>query len=121
MKTDQEILENMKAEYEKLPESEKREIQLMGVMKDALENALEVNGSVVLNLDEAVRLHVKSIAYYMGMSRHFDDLNARATFLASMAKDLMLLVSDSRECFKNYPLPGRMQIIEDESDMSRPN
>jgi hypothetical protein len=96
-----------------LSDQEKREIAIMGVMRNAVHKLLEENNTVILDLAELVRVHAKCIGYYMGMAKMFEDVEFRAEYLAGMASFLMREVEASRKAFTSMPLPPNVTVIDD--------
>lgn len=95
-----------------LSDQEKREVAIMGVMRNAVFRLLEENNTVILDLAELVRVHAKCIGYYMGMAEKFDDVEFRAEYLAGMASFLMREVEASRKAFTSMPLPPNVTVID---------
>jgi hypothetical protein len=97
-----------------LSDQEKREIAIMGAMRNAVYKLLEEdNNTVIIDLAELVRVHAKCIGYYMGMAEMFDDVEFRAEYLSGMASFLMREVEASREAFTSTPLPPNVTVIDD--------
>jgi hypothetical protein len=96
-----------------LPDQDKREIAIIGVMRNAVHKLLEEDNTVILDLAELVRVHAKCIGYYMGMAERFEDVEFRAEYLAGMASFLMHEVEAARKAFTSMPLPPNVTIIDD--------
>src|SRR4051794_13437677 len=82
-----------------LSDQQKREIAIMGAMRNAVYKLLEEDNTVILDLPELVKVHAKCIGYYMGMAEMFDDVEFRAEYLSGMASYLMGEVEASRKAF----------------------
>lgn len=95
-----------------LSDQEKREVAIMGAMRNAVFRLLEENNTVILDLAELVKVHATCIGYYMGMAEKFDDVEFRAEYLAGMVSFLMREVEASRKAFTSMPLPPNVTVID---------
>jgi hypothetical protein len=96
-----------------LSDQDKREIAIIGVMRNAVYKLLEEDNTVIIDLAELVMAHARCIGYYMGMAEKFEDIEFRAEYLSGMASFLMREVEASRKAFTSMPLPPNVTVIDD--------
>jgi GMP synthase PP-ATPase subunit len=99
-------------------------LTLMKVVKTAVEEQLmtkQPDGSFtcIINAAQMVELHIKSTAYWLGMSKGFDDPEELLKTVSHLAIRLMQEVMCARETFKTMQaggLPDNVHIIDSGSD-----
>jgi len=102
-------------------------LRLMAVMKRAIETEVSEapqgsNGEAVLDAHVIVDAHLKSVAYWLGMSSAIDDTSQLLDTVASLGAQLLRETYHARQSFKRFReagmLPENVQII-DENRMDR--
>ena len=94
-----------------------RELTLMRVIQSALEEQLATeNGdgtyTCIMDAVGIVDVLTKCQAYYLGMTRAFDDPKALAVVCAILAKKLYGEAQAARQAFKDHGTPENLHVIE---------
>src|SRR3954467_14103362 len=97
-------------------------LRLMAVMKRAIEAEVSEipqgsNGEAVLDAQVIVEAHLKSVAYWLGMSSAIDDTSHLLDTIASLGAKLLRDTYHARQSFKHFKksgmLPENVQIIDE--------
>jgi hypothetical protein len=122
--------EQVRDAWNSMSEQDKRESRLLGIVRMAYEDACagapDKDGKVtaIIDMEEACRIFRRSMGFWMGMSRQFDD---RMTVVAYVMEEIVpALIADVlnfREVMRHTKLPDNVEIIEERNfpNSKRPN
>lgn len=116
--------------WNSMSEQDKRESRLLGIVKMAYEDACtgppdkDGKATAIIDMDEACRIFRRSMGFWMGMSKQFDDrMMVVAYVMEEIVPALIADVLNCREVMRHTKLPDNVQIIEERNfpNGKRPN